>query len=168
MVIEASHCQGLSVQDKHGETVGAIDFLVIHGKDAHVSGAQVIKGGIVKKFYGLDWQDVTNINRGSVEIADKNCLATNLKNLDELYRVYGKVIGVSAKTESGKNIGHVSDLLIEAETGLIIRFVLRNLIQERIIPRQFLVSVTPKQIIFQDVVDQPIFDKLASSAQVAA
>lgn len=168
MIIEASQCQGLNVISRQGENLGAVDFLVINGKEARINGAQIIKGGVIKKFYALTWQSVVDVNRDALEIVSSEDLSTNLKDFDELYRAYGKVIGVTAKTESGKHLGHVSDLLIEAETGLIIRFVLRNFLQERIIPRQFLVSITPKQIVFQDVVDQPIFDKLASSAPAAA
>lgn len=163
MILEASACRGLVVVSDKGEPLGRLDFLVFHGDEARVEGAQVVARGLVKKFFGLHWQDVTLADRTKLEVAGK--LSTNLKALDDHYKRYGKVLGVAAKTESGKTLGHVSDVLFQAETGQIVRFAVRNFLHERLVPQQFLVRITPKQIIFQDVVDQPIFNKLAANPE---
>ncbi len=161
MIIEATHCKGLPVVDSSGTEYGVIDFLVYDGKIGQAVGLQVAKSGVVKKFFGLEWRDIASSNRRAIVIHDKSALKTNLKDLDNIYHHYGRVINVTATTESGKRIGRISDVLIDADTGLIVRFVIRSLFHERIIPRHFLVSITPNAVVFQDVVDQPIFDKLA-------
>lgn len=166
MVIEATHCFGTPVQDQSGHRHGSVDFLVVNGKEAKVTGFQVVQNAVIKKFAGLDWKDITAISRRHFQIKNSSVLQKNLQPFDTIYRTYGRVMGVTAKTESGKKIGRISDLLIDADTGLIIRFAIRSLFQERIIPRRFLVSVNPREIVFQDVVDTPVFDKVAASPAV--
>ena len=166
MLIELAQGQNSPVVEKTGKSCGRVDFFVTDGKLARIAGIQVAKNGVVKKFYGLSYQDVELFSRQAIVIESIEKLTTNLKNLDELFRQYGRLLGVTAKTESGKRIGAVIDAIIEAETGIIIRLVIRNFLQERIIPRQFLVSITPKAIIFQDVVVEPVFDKIATMQPV--
>ena len=102
-------------------------------------------GDLIPLFFGID-----------------DRLNPDLKEFDKIYKNFGPVMEVRAKTESGRSLGRISDLLIEAESGIIVRFYLKNLLSERIIPREYLVSITPKQIVFKDIVDQPIFDSLVS------
>lgn len=145
-----------------------MDFLVINGKEAKIVAFQIVQNAVIKKFVALDFRDVVAISRTHLLIKEAKALQKNLLPFDEIYRTYGRVMGVTAKTESGKKIGRISDLLIEAETGLIVRFAIRNLFTERIIPRQFLVSISPRDVVFQDVVDQPIFDKVATTETAVA
>jgi|GEM_PF-1275926 len=162
MIIETSQILGLPVVNSNDQELGTVDSLIFNGPKIQVSGLQIVRNGVIKKFYGLMYPDVVKVSRSHLVVESEKVLLKNLRDLDELYKLYGRVIGVAATTESGKKIGHVTDLIIEAETGLIIRFVIRHLLYERIIPRQFLVSITPRAIVFQDVVDQPTFDRLAA------
>lgn len=161
MLVEASHCVGLPVFTENGQKLGTVDRFVFHGTEAKVSGMQVTRPGVIKKFAGLWHDDVTNSSRqGFVTEAGK--LHPKLKELDEISKHYGPIINIEAVTESGQNIGRVTDVIFDATTGGITRFVLRHFLTERIIPRQFFVAATPKAVIFQDVVNAPIFDKMAT------
>lgn len=161
MIIEASALVGSPVRLNTETTVGQIDLCVVDGKDAQVAGWQIVQPGLVKRFAGLLFDDVAEIHRDGLLVDSPNRLQKNLRVLDELYKTYGPVLKITAKTESAKRLGRVTDIYIDTETGLITRFLVRGLLHERIIPRQFLVSITPKAIIFKDVVDQPIFDQVA-------
>jgi len=164
MIIEAAQLSGLAITTDQGRTIGIVDRVVIDGKDITISGFQVVKNGLVKKFTGLDYADVTTVSRQQLTVESTEAVSKNLKKFDELYRHYGRVFGVTAKTQSGKVIGKVVDLYIDTPTGGIIRFFIRNLLNERIIPTQFLVAITPKEIIFKDIVDQPIFNQVAAGS----
>lgn len=161
MLVEATHCVGLPVVSDKGQKLGTVDQFVFDGAQAKIVGLQVVRPGVLKKFSGLFYDDIRDASRqGFITQATK--LQTNLKELDEISKKFGKVIGINAVTESGQNIGRVSDIIFDADTGRIVRFVVRNFLKERIIPRQFLVSITPKTIVFQDVVETPVFDKVAT------
>lgn len=161
MLLELSYCVGAPVITNNSTKIGSIDFPVFDGKHARLAGFQVVQTGIVKKFRGLLFEDIIDITRTDVQVAATSSLQTNLKTLDQQFQEYGSILGVAAKTESGKRIGKVVDVVIETGSGQITRFYLRNFLQERIIPVQFLVSITPREIIFKDVVSQPIFDRVA-------
>jgi uncharacterized protein YrrD len=165
MIIEASQIIGLPVLTGEQE-LGKVDLCIFHGRHANIAGFQVVRSRVLKKFYSLNYEDIIEFDRQHLKVKDAHHLKSNLKELDEIYKAFGRVLGVTAKTESGKKIGKVGDVLIEAETGLIVRFSLQALFRERLIPRQFLVSISPREVIFQDVVDQPIFDKVATSLPI--
>lgn len=162
MIIEAAQLAGLAVVTDQGRVAGNVDRIVIDGKGIKIDGFQVTKSGLVKKFSGLDYTDVTSVSRQQLTIESVEALTKDLKKFDELYRHYGRVFGVTAKAQNGKVIGKVVDLYVETTTGGIVRFFIRNLLSERIIPSQFLVAITPKEIIFKDIVEQPIFNQVAA------
>jgi uncharacterized protein YrrD len=163
MIIEATHIIGLPVKSSAEVQLGSVDLCVFDGRQAKLIGFQVRHGGVVKKFSGLPIDAVLSLSREAIIVDSSNSLLKDLKQYDEAYKAYGPILQVTAKTESGKKIGKVTDLTLEAETGYITRFYLHNLLQERIIPRDYLVSISPKEIIFKDVVSQPIFDQVAAT-----
>ncbi len=162
MIIEASQLLKRPVINTSGNRLGGVDHIVFDAKDGRVYGFQVTLPGVVKRFRSLNFYEVISLNRQSIIIDNKENLVANMRSLDEIFKETGPVINVVAKTESGKKLGRVNDLMLETQSGFIIRFVIRNLFVERIIPRQYVVAITPKAVIFKDIVDQPIFDQVAS------
>jgi len=167
MVLELSALLRKPVKTVQSQLLGSVDAFAIDGDRLHLAGFQILKKGLLKKFSALAIDDVVSLSRDAVVVDSQSDLSEEMKPFDEINHRYGRVIGVAAKTESGKQLGRVSDLLIEAETGLVIRFYLRRVLTERIIPRQFVVSVSPRQVVFKDIVDTPIFDQLATSDATA-
>lgn len=163
MLIEVSQLIGCPVIVGSSTVLGRVDLAVFQGKEARLRGFQIAQPGIVSKFRGLLLDDVVEISRHQLTIKDVQQLATNLVDLQRDFTEFGPVINVRAKTESGKSLGTAKDVVVEAETGQIVRFYLQNFLQERIIPRQFLVAITPREVVFKDVVTQPIFNQLAVS-----
>lgn len=161
MLVEASHYIGLPVVSESGQKLGTVDRFVFHAAEAKISGLQIVRPGIIKKFAGLWFDDITDSSRQGF-VAEAGKIQLKLKEFDEITKQYGSIIDVPAVTESGVGIGRVTDVIFDATTGGIVRFVLRNFLTERIIPRQFFVTATPKVVVFQDVVEAPIFDKVAT------
>lgn len=162
MVIEAAQLIGLNVVDEQGKKLGGVETLVWNGQTTRLAGFGVNRPGLLAKTAGLPFEETLLLGPDKITANSEAALGKETKALDELFKKYGRVIGVAAKTESGSKIGRVADVFIEAETGIIIRFYLRNGLKEQIIPRQFMVAMTPQQIVFKDVVDQPIFNQVAT------
>ena len=162
MVVETTALLGLPVISASSARLGTVDRCLFDPKGIKLAALQVPRG-IGRKVSSLDFRDVLPLTRRSLIVDSDEALKSNLDGLDELHHRAGPVLGTVAKTESGRRLGRVGDVLIESETGGIVRFYLRNFLPERIIPRQYLVSINPKAIIFKDVVDQPIFNQLASA-----
>jgi uncharacterized protein YrrD len=163
MLLEASHLTKGSVVDIQGLRCGQIDRCVFSREAAALAGFQVATGSVVSRFRGLDLTDCISLNHEAVVVDSADDLHKDLHELDEIAAATGPVIGVAAMTESGDRLGTVSDVLLDADTGLIVRFYLRRLLVERIIPRQYLLSITPKQVVFKDVVNTPVFTQVATA-----
>lgn len=157
MVIELSELIGLTVRSTANKPLGKIDFCIFNGKTATLVGFQVAKSGVLKKFAGVSFSDVIDLSRQELVIENEAKLMPRLNEFDTLYKTYGPVVGVSAQTESGERLGRVNDLYIEANTGAITRYHLRHFFQERIIPQQFVVAITPERVVFKDEVAKPQF-----------
>lgn len=163
MIIEARHCLGLDVLSDHGKAIGKIDKLVLNGAKMQLVGAQIVGKKLFKSFDGVFFSDIEQIDRIGVlvKIAPPK---SNLKELDLVSARYGELFGARAVTESGTALGKVSDYYFDSETGLIVRIVIKRFFSERIIPRQFVVSVSPKVVVLQDVVIEPHFDQAVAQA----
>lgn len=168
MVIEASSLLGAPVLDTSGVKHGVVDAGVYLASEARLYGLQISKGSVLTRFRGLLITDIIAVNQRSIVIDTPEVIQKQLKELDQIAKETGPVVGVAAATESGKKLGKITDVLLDADSGFIVRFYLRQLLSERIIPRQFLVSITPRQIIFKDVVDTPIFDQVATAEAMPA
>lgn len=163
MIIETSALHEANVLTAKGEKVGRVDRIIFDQKDAKIIGFQLIIPGVLKKFMGLDFADVLSLERGVIVIDNFQSLQKDLKPFDQASVAAGKIVGVSAQTQSGQLAGKVVDLAVEDTTGYITRFYLRQFVTERIIPRSFLVKITPKKIIFEDAINSPTFDTIAAT-----
>lgn len=168
MVIEVSRLINAPVLDVTGREHGTVDACTFTSSEARLYGFQVARGSMVTRFRTLKLESVLSVTHKGLVIDQAEVLSKDMKELDQIAKSSGKILGVKARTESNKTLGKISDLLIDADTGFIVRFYIRNLLMERIIPRQYLVSITPREIVFKDIVDTPIFDQVAATEAVAA
>lgn len=158
MIVELSELVGLRVVSTTNASLGKVDFCIFNGKTATLVGFQVARNGVVKKFAGVSFDKVVDVTRRELVVENEAALITKLNEFDAIYKTYGPVVGVTAQTESGERLGRVHDLFIEANTGAITRYHLRHFFQERIIPQQYLVAITPERIVFKDEVAKPQFN----------
>lgn len=167
MLIEATHLLGRQVSSSDGRGLGKVDRLVFASTPPSLVGFQLQISGVIKKYAAVEFNEVLSLDREQIVVDGPRSLSKDLSELDELTKNVGTVLNAYAKTESGKNLGKVSDLLIEAESGIIVRFYVKQFLNERIIPQQYLVSITPRQVVFKDVVDTPIFNQVATASTTA-
>lgn len=166
MVLEVSQLQDALIRSANGQKLATVDKVIIDGDKAQIVGFQITQRSLITRFGRLDFDQIVSIGRNDIVVPDQKSIEKDLKLFDQLRQQYGSVLGVTAKTESGQTIGKITDLLIDDNTGLIIRFYLCHFFRERIIPRQFLVSITPRQVVFKDIVIEPIFDETATAGAI--
>ena len=165
MILEASALNRAEVISTKNEQLARVDRLVFDADKVKLARIQIVNNKILKKFLSLDYQDVLSADRGQIVVDSAESFSKDLTSLDQLYAKGGKVIGVKAVTQSGQTVGRVSDVAIDETTGLITRFYLQQLLTARIIPRPFLVKITPQKIIFENAINSPTFNQLASQPQ---
>ena len=166
MIVELSDLEKLPVVTVTGDKLGAVDIPIFNGKEGNILGFQMAKKGVVKKFAGIYFIDLIDITKTELVVEGPEDLKKNLREFDEAYKTFGPIVGVSAITESGKRLGRVADLYIDISSGSIVRFYLKNLLREQIVSYEHLVSITPKKIVFKDIVGEPIaLDQSLQSAE---
>lgn len=81
----------------------------------------------------------------------------NLVDSDEIVRIKEvldkKIIllGLKARTESGKNLGSIEDFLIDTETEMVVKYYLKDLLgKSRIFPADKVISIETKGLPFGD------------------
>ena len=166
MVLELSQVVQVPVIAEDETKLAVVDRVVFDGAEVKLAGFQVKLPGVLPKFARLDYGDVLTCSRQTVVVDKSHIFSPDLKDFDALTRNFGEVVGVTAKTQSGDTIGRVSDLIFDVDSGLIVRFYLCHLFREWIIPCEYLVAITPKALIFKDIVGEPLFDDMVTAPAV--
>jgi uncharacterized protein YrrD len=147
----------LSVADAH--ELGSVDDLFLHLKEQRVVALRVKTGGLFGGHKALPLQDVKAVGKNAVTVED----ATRLGErgafpalTDAVGR--GAVEGARVVTESGTEVGTVSDLDADFTTGVINGYVLSSSLldrlqhQEHLVPASTVKSIGDKNIVVADTV----------------
>jgi len=162
MIIEDRRLWDLPVRTTEGREAGRIKHIVFDLTSLKIWGLEVEARGIFTGRKCLPWEKIVALGLEGAVIDKAKDLQSDLSVLLGKRKEGGEIIGLRATTQSNSHLGRVHDLQIDAESGLLVRFLLRQLLNERIIPRQFLITINRRQAVFQDEVLKPTFDKLAS------
>lgn len=166
MIIELDQLFGLAVVTTKGDSLGEIDGAFIDVRDQKLTAFKVRRStlGITRERLAVSFSDVTEINRQLITVnsdAKKISQHQHEKSLTDS----SPILGVKAKTESGQSLGRIVNAQIDSNTGYVVRYELKLLLADRLIPRQFLVTINQKVAIFKDIVNRPTFDRAAAEAQ---
>jgi uncharacterized protein YrrD len=158
MFIEAKKLIGLPVAAEDTQSkVGEIRQIIVDPENGNLLGFIVSRGGIFspKKVLSIsdirDW-DPAGLVTGSID---------NIVNAEEIVRVKEVInkkiflLGMSAKTESGKGLGVVEDLLIDTDGQCVAKYYLKDLLGNSRIFLSDKVAKIDKAIIFTDDVAEP-------------
>lgn len=147
----------LSVADAH--ELGTVDDLFLHLGDQRVIALRIKTGGVFGSHKVLPLQDVKSIGQDAVTVADASKL-TDRGDVPALKDAVGRaaVEGVRIITESGTEVGIVSDLDADFRTGVVNGYVLRSSLLERLqreehlVPASTVKSIGDKHIVVADSV----------------
>lgn len=163
MFIEAKKLIGLPVAAEESQSkIGQISQIVIDPENGRILGFLVKTGG------SASWRifaPTLALSIVDIKEWDPNGLVTesvdNLVNPNEIIRLKDVLdknidfLKMSAKTEAGKSLGQIEDLLIDTDTETIAKYYLKDLLgKSRVLPAEKIIKVD-KQIIFADDVGEP-------------
>lgn len=153
MFIQASNLLKLPVAALDTQRkIGEVDKIIINPDNAEIIGLLVKIGGFFKNYKLLSTQDMIDIDKNGVVTKNEE----NLLEIEEIIRakkILDKkitVLGQRAITKSKKNLGKITDLLINTEFLTITKYYISNLFDERIIPADKVLKITKKAVVFSD------------------
>ena|SRR3990167_5405497 len=139
--------------------IGEVKDLVFDPNNGELLGLLVgQKGFFLQRTNALSSQDILDFDKNGIVTKSEE----NLVELDEIVRIKKslhdkiKIIGQKAVAKSGKKLGHIYDLLIDADTLVITKYYIKDMLEERIIPANCVVEITPRAVVFSDDVIEAV------------
>lgn len=156
MLILASHLKNLPiVSSLTQEMLGRSENIVVNPDDGRVIGILLNTLGFFPRTKVISPVDIVDFAPDAIMVSGSE----NIVDIGEIMRVKEvlgkkyKILDQRAKTKSGKNLGKVYDILIETNVWTVVKYYIRNLLNERILPQEKIEEITPKAIIFKDDVE---------------
>lgn len=154
MFIEAKKIIGLPVAAIDTETkIGEIAQIVIDPENGRILGFLIKTGGILSPTLALSIVDIKEWDPNGIVTESLD----NLVNPDEIVRIKNVLdkkidfLKMSAKTESGKGLGMVEDLLIDTDTEIVAKYYLKDILgKSRVLSSDQVIKIENKTIIFHD------------------
>lgn len=153
MLIEAKKIIGLPVAAMDEEAkVGEITQIVANPEDGQILGFIIKTGGFFSPSLALSIVDIREWDpNGLVTTSVENLV--DPKEIIRIQKVLDKNINfleMSGRTESGKSLGKIEDLLIDTDNAVVAKYYLRDLLgNSRVLPADKVVKIE-KDIIFTD------------------
>lgn len=79
-----------------------------------------------------------------------------LIRVQDIIKAKMPILGQQAVTESGQSLGQITDVLLDTDAWLIIKYYLHQLLSERILLAEDVQAITKKAVVFFDRVNGPL------------
>ena len=157
MLIEAKKLIGLPVASMDTQAkIATIREILIDPENGRFLGFLVSSGGIFAKPTVLSTIDIRDWDPNGIvtESVDNLVPPEEIIRIKEVLDQKVLILGMKAKTESGKGLGIVENLLLDSETGSIAKYYLKDLLgNSRILTSDKVIKID-KQITFADDVGE--------------
>lgn len=158
MFIEAKNLIGMPVAAEDVQAkAGVIHQLIIDPNNGNLMGFVVSLGGLFspKRVLSvtdiLDWDPQAIVTRSSDDLVE----AKEIIRIKEILDQKINLLGMRAKTESGKGLGMVENLLIDTDSQRVTKYYLKDLLGDSRIFESEKVQKIDKAVIFSDDVAEP-------------
>jgi len=152
MFIEAKKLIGLPVAATDTQSkIGEIRQVLIDPENGRLLGFLVTAGELFGPKKVLSVIDIKEWDpNGIVVDSIENLIGkSEIVRIKEILKQKIFILGMKAKTESGKSLGEVEDILLDTDTESVIKYYLKDLMQSRVFPAEKVVKIE-KEIIFSD------------------
>lgn len=158
MIIHAGNFIKLPVITQDGQYVGKIEKIVFSSEQSLMLGFFVKTRDFLSKIKVISTQDILVYHRKMIILNSIDSLVeiNEIVRIEQEIKKGLKIIGANALTESGKNIGKVYDLLIDTDSGMILKFYTTSIFGQRIIPTEKVIEINKKGVIFSDDIEVKI------------
>lgn len=158
MFIEALKIIGMPVAAlDSGSKIGEIKEIVVDPQNGTLLGFLVQEGGIFSSKKALAIVDVRDWDpKGIVTESVENLVdPSEIVRLKEVLAKKIQLLGMSAKTESQKNLGEIKNFLVDSNSQSVVKYYLKDLLgKSRIFTADKVIKIN-KAIIFSDDVLEP-------------
>lgn len=159
MFLQASQLLGIEIiAIDEQATVGRIEEVLFTPEDGRLSALIVKPRSFFAKPLGLLPSALIDLEgpRGTIQAQSDLTDLAEMVRVEQLRKRRTPILGQKAQTKSGKALGLVADVLIDTTTWLVERFYLQKLLDQRIVPKKFVLEITPKVVLFSDdLIDPP-------------
>ena len=161
MLISAIELKGGEIISlESGKSIGQIREPIVDPENGRVLAFDIGSGFLAKRLI-LSANDIIEWQRNALIVYGTNVLVepAEVKRVLDLIKKRFRIIGKRALTQKGVSLGRVSDVYIDATTGMVAKYnlthhILINFLDEgRIIPANLVFKIdTKKGVIFKDIV----------------
>ena len=159
MLLQASNLFRMPVASMDDNAkVGVVRTVLVDKKVLVVSGFLIRTGNFLfGKNLLLSCVDILDIDRNGIvvknskNLVDPNEVVRIKEMLDEKFNLFG----MRARTKTKKNLGKISDFVVETTTLQIVKFYIHGILEDRIIDISKVKKVSDKEIIFDDDIEMP-------------
>jgi len=159
MFIEAKKIIGLPVAAVDTESkIGEISQILIEPENGTLLGFLVKAGGIFAAKKVLSVVDVRDWDPNGLvtESIDNLVPPSEIVRIKEVLDKNIILIGMPAKTESGKSLGSVEDLLIDTDTSCVVKYYLKDLLgNARVLSSDKVIKIDKAVIFSDDIAEIP-------------
>jgi len=153
MITQVSNLLNLPVISQHGELLGEISDVVFDHENGNILGFLLKTKGFLSKPQAISTNDVVTFHR-KVIILNSSDSVVEIPEVVRLQKEIDskiKILEARAITESGKRLGSIENLLINTETGSIIKYYIKSVIAgRRIIPAEKVIEIKKEGVIFSE------------------
>jgi uncharacterized protein YrrD len=168
MLLQASHIFRMPVASlEDNAKIGDVKLILIDKKLLKVAGFIIHFGGIFSgKNLLLSETDILDIDKNGVVIRSKENLIdpTEVLRIKKLVDERFNLFGLRARTKSKKNLGKISDFVLDSTAMQIVKFHINHTLEDRIIDLSKVVKVSNKEIVFEDDIEEIPAETVAEEA----
>lgn len=149
MLIELSKFIGMSVGAlDEGALIGRIRRVLLDPDQGKITGFLIKEKGLFTKPKVLSMIDVIDIERTVMVINSRESLVSRneIVRIAKILEYKFNLIGLPARTREGQMLGRVTDVVVESQTGEIVRLYTHFLLQHRVFERSRIDEITWQEI----------------------
>jgi len=162
MLIQADSIINLPVGAMETQSrIGTVNKIIFDPKNGELVGFEVLKQGLINTKRVLSMKDVLDFDRNGIVVKSEESLVDK-KEIVKINKILNdriQPLKSMAITKSGKKIGKIFDLVIDANSLLITKYYIHGLFKDKIIDADKVYKIEPGKVIFKD----EVLDKITAA-----
>ncbi len=149
------------------EALGVIRDPIIDPANGKVVGYFLGHGFLGMKQDVITSGDIVGFDKNRVIVQKEEAIrsAEDEPRIREILNKKIAVYGANVLTESGKHLGKATDLLLDTELGMIVKYYVHGMLQDRIVPAEHVITIEKRGIIVDDTA--PSASAVAAEAETS-
>ncbi|MFA6423009.1 MAG: PRC-barrel domain-containing protein [Patescibacteria group bacterium] len=152
MIIEAGHFKNLPVFSQEGKHLGNISQIIFSSEEPKLIGFLIGSNGFFKNQMAISVADIVAYFRRMIILRSEESLV----EIDEIIRIKAEILknikflDGNALDSKNNKIGIIEDILIDTDSGLVLKYYISGYSGKRIFPSEKVLEITKAGIVFSD------------------